>query len=264
MGKIVLNGKQIEDLHRLNVREFSKKYSVSEPIVKRLRKEHNVFRKVTHTRNFPWNDEQISDLYILKDSEFQLKYSIGLHAIERKRRELGIGKKTRGPKLVRIYNGCGEAISKECSKCHRILEYEKFYNKRNMLDGKDSVCIDCCKLRNRTERMRAYNRVKSSIRNEKLSYRIRSNLSAAIKRVVRGCVSKSLENMLGIDWESFKVYFESKFQPGMNWENYGQWHVDHIIPVSSFTEASAHLMNHYTNLQPLWAEDNIRKGNKVI
>jgi hypothetical protein len=60
-------------------------------------------------------------------------------------------------------------------------------------------------------------------------------------------------------------HLESLFQPGMTWENYGQWHVDHIRPVSSFEYDS---FNHpqfkecwdLSNLQPLWASDNMSKG----
>jgi hypothetical protein len=69
--------------------------------------------------------------------------------------------------------------------------------------------------------------------------------------------------MLGIDWIGFKFHIESKFQEGMSWENYGQWHVDHIKPLSlATTEQKVMELNHYTNLQPLWAVDNIKKSNK--
>jgi hypothetical protein len=53
----------------------------------------------------------------------------------------------------------------------------------------------------------------------------------------------------------------------MSWGNYGQWHIDHIIPLSSFNlleEQQFKIACHYTNLQPLWAKENLSKGNKII
>jgi len=51
----------------------------------------------------------------------------------------------------------------------------------------------------------------------------------------------------------------------MNLDNQGKWHIDHIIPLSSAkTEGEFYELCHYTNLQPLWAENNIKKSNKII
>jgi hypothetical protein len=61
-----------------------------------------------------------------------------------------------------------------------------------------------------------------------------------------------------------KEYIESLFIEGMSWENYGDWHIDHIIPVSSYNpETSIDVVNSIKNLQPLWAFDNLSKGNKI-
>jgi hypothetical protein len=50
----------------------------------------------------------------------------------------------------------------------------------------------------------------------------------------------------------------------MNWDNYGDWHLDHIIPLcEAKTEEELFKLNHYTNLQPLWAEDNLKKNRKL-
>lgn len=73
------------------------------------------------------------------------------------------------------------------------------------------------------------------------------------------------ESILGVDYSTFKEYMESKFLDGMSWDNRGEWHIDHIIPLSSATsEEELIKLCHYSNLQPLWAEDNIRKGDKIL
>ena len=62
-------------------------------------------------------------------------------------------------------------------------------------------------------------------------------------------------------------YLESKFTEGMTWDNHGEWHIDHIIPCCSFNlenEEEQKKCFHYTNLQPLWAKDNLRKGGKIL
>lgn len=73
------------------------------------------------------------------------------------------------------------------------------------------------------------------------------------------------EAILGCTIEEFKSYIESKFKYNMSWENRNEWHLDHIYPVSLATsEEEIVRLNHYTNFQPLWAEDNISKGKKIL
>ncbi|MEM4726181.1 MAG: hypothetical protein QXG63_04505 [Nitrososphaerales archaeon] len=65
------------------------------------------------------------------------------------------------------------------------------------------------------------------------------------------------------------MYLESKFLPGMTWDNHGRngWHIDHVRPLSSFDLTDPEQLKqacHYTNLCPMWANDNIRKSNKLL
>ena len=70
-------------------------------------------------------------------------------------------------------------------------------------------------------------------------------------------------NLVGCSIVRLRAHLENKFQPGMSWSNYGKWHIDHIRPCASFNLSKAteqHKCFHYTNLQPLWAIDNLRKN----
>jgi len=98
----------------------------------------------------------------------------------------------------------------------------------------------------------------------KLTCNIRTLIYATIKS--RGDVKKSKSyEILGCTYEEFKAHLEKQFTNGMNWLNQGEWHLDHIYPASkAISESHLIELNHYTNFQPLWAADNIRKGNKVI
>jgi hypothetical protein len=74
-------------------------------------------------------------------------------------------------------------------------------------------------------------------------------------------------NMLGCNVETLKKHLESKFKKGMSWENKGEWHIDHIIPCASFDLTDPEQQKvcfHYTNLQPLWAKENITKQDKIL
>jgi hypothetical protein len=73
---------------------------------------------------------------------------------------------------------------------------------------------------------------------------------------------KTIE-LLGYSPSSLKENIESKFTEGMNWENYGEWHIDHIKPISAFDKSETpSIINSLDNLQPLWAFDNLSKGSK--
>ena len=85
--------------------------------------------------------------------------------------------------------------------------------------------------------------------------------------MVRYKKSASFKELTGASMEVVWSYLESKFKPGMTRNNYGKrWHIDHIIPCASFdlTKPEEQFKCfHYTNLQPLWAKENLRKGAKL-
>jgi hypothetical protein len=71
---------------------------------------------------------------------------------------------------------------------------------------------------------------------------------------------------LGMSIAEFRVYIAARFGPGMSWDNYGAWHLDHVKPLAAFDltdEAQARTACHYSNLQPLWALENQKKWCRV-
>lgn len=96
-------------------------------------------------------------------------------------------------------------------------------------------------------------------------YRLASNCRRRLNSVLKYKYKNSYE-YIGCDYKHLKNYLESRFKPGMTWDNYGTyWHIDHIIPLSSAkTEKELYKLCHYTNLQPLEAKENLRKGNRII
>jgi len=81
--------------------------------------------------------------------------------------------------------------------------------------------------------------------------------------------SKKTEHILDCTIEEFILYIINQFKPGMTLENHGQgpgkWNIDHIVPISSAkTEEEIYKLNHYTNFQPLWWEENMAKGKKIL
>jgi len=100
----------------------------------------------------------------------------------------------------------------------------------------------------------------------KLSINLRCRLHSAINGNYK---SGSAVKDLGCTIDELKVYLESKFQPGMSWDNYGKtgWHIDHIKPLASFDLTDKYQLLeacNYTNLQPLWAKDNLVKSDNLI
>lgn len=126
----------------------------------------------------------------------------------------------------------------------------------------------------KSNRLNNYHKWRETIRKNKkrryhtnpmnaLKERIRTRLYSFLKYQNRTKSQTTLE-MIGCDWETLKEHIESQFINGMTWENKDQWHIDHIIPLASAnTEKEILKLAHYTNLQPLWAIENLQKGNKV-
>lgn len=159
----------------------------------------------------------------------------------------------------------------------KIKEYQKAYYAKNSDRVKERVAT--WKNENR-EHVDSYNKSYTSehmadhtayIRRRrkedptfKMICSVRNLLNNAFNKRMKVGKRKRTEEILGCSIEFFIEYMQSQFQEGMTLENHGEWHIDHIIPLSSATtEEEVIKLNHYTNLQPLWAKDNILKRNKT-
>lgn len=101
-------------------------------------------------------------------------------------------------------------------------------------------------------------------------FKLKKNLRNRVRFVILNKKGKKTEKILGTSFEEVKTHIESTFTDGMSWENYGAckdsncnevWHIDHKIPLASATTEDELLkLCHYTNLQALWAIDNLTKN----
>jgi len=89
-------------------------------------------------------------------------------------------------------------------------------------------------------------------------YKLRKLVAATFERIKQNKPANTL-TLLGCSWEEARAHIESQFKEGMNWQNHGEWHLDHIKPVNTFNNENLHLMNHITNLRPLWAHENLAR-----
>jgi hypothetical protein len=181
--------------------------------------------------------------------------------------------------------------TKTCNKCKQELSVSKFHKRKTSYTHQCKECRSISRKGTHKEYSAAYYlRYKDRQRElEKLNkdninarkrerekerrqtdidYKIKRNLRSRIyKAIKRSSKSESSMLLIGCSVEELKVYLLTMFKEGMNWDNYGEWHIDHIKPCASFNlsdPAQQKECFHYTNLQPLWAIDNIKKSNKLV
>ena len=184
---------------------------------------------------------------------------------------------------------------KKCSKCKIIKEYSEFYTDKTTISGYQSNCIICKKynyklnrdkyknnyIENNDRLLDYQNKYYKENKKDRVAYQVkynnyrkktdsffkfktnmRSRISSAFRKKYWN-KNSSTQNLIGESYLFVSNYIENKFTKDMTWENYGKWHIDHILPLcSASTEEDLLKLFHYTNLQPLWAKDNLSKGGK--
>jgi phage FluMu protein Com len=187
----------------------------------------------------------------------KIRTAIKYHALEKGRRMSRKVKRDSRIRRLQVLNGYNKDTY-VCIQCESVLI--KSEAKAYLIKKKQ--CKQC--------HSKANNEFVSKKRKEsdihKLTYTIRMCVSASIRN--QGYTKRSKTNkILGCDFETFKKHIERQFTKGMTWDNYGRggWHLDHIYPVSlAIDEKHLLELNHYTNFQPMWENENIKKSNKII
>lgn len=101
------------------------------------------------------------------------------------------------------------------------------------------------------------------------NYRIMRSMSQRIRGFLSGKGGRQTQSLVGYTGQELRQHLERQFLDGMSWDNYGDWHIDHILPLSSFRAESvgdAHVRRAWalSNLRPMWARENIQKGDKIL
>ena len=138
-------------------------------------------------------------------------------------------------------------------------EYLKTYRQTPGYKEKERV-------RNQTQKRKAARNAYRRTIKGRLEANLRARLYVAIKNNYK---AGSAVSDLGCTVEELRAYLGRLFSPGMTWWNWGVygWHIDHVKPLASFDLTDREQFKeacHYTNLQPLWAEDNLSKGSKIL
>jgi len=181
---------------------------------------------------------------------------------------------------------------KKCSKCGEEKFVEEFHKDKRAKSGFCSACKKCCDeykkkwrknnpekakesykkwVKNNLEKNRKYHKEyqQKKRRNDSV-FRLNYNIKCAISRSLKGNKNGNhWENLVNFTLEDLKQHLEAQFKDGMTWENYGKWHIDHRIPISLFNIISVKCKGfkkawELSNLQPLWARENISKNNKLF
>lgn len=180
---------------------------------------------------------------------------------------------------------------KKCNSCKTEKDITEFNRDSNSRDGHRNECRACHKIQNarwydknrelllpRNRKWKHENRDKTlaatkrwqkkqfeTNSNYALAHSLRTRLNMAIKNNFK---AGSAVRDLGCSIEEFRKYIESQFKPGMSWDNRGKWgevwHIDHIKPLNKFDLTNREQFMeacHYTNMQPMWALDNIIKSD---
>jgi hypothetical protein len=189
---------------------------------------------------------------------------------------------------------------KRCTACGVVKELSCFHRNICKKDGYHFQCKECRKIERQKYRAKTrqreaayqrqyyaknkepyreyYRKNKEKLlraqvdyaRNRRMNdpvFKITENLRRRVRKVLVGdSKSASIMHLIGCSANELRCHIEKQFAVGMTWENYGDWHLDHVMPCASYNLADKEQQKecfNYKNLQPLWAVDNLRKGATI-
>jgi len=143
----------------------------------------------------------------------------------------------------------------------RYLKYGKIYREQNIEKIRETA-----NKYNRKETTKLKRKERNlTDENFKLQHLLRARVSHAIRRCY-GPKSLTTIQLIGCSIDECRIHLEKQFKDGMTW-NSKNWHIDHILPLDSFDLTDVEEQKkafHYTNLQPLFAQENLKKSNRII
>lgn len=159
--------------------------------------------------------------------------------------------------------------NKYCSKCHCYKDKFEFMTDNSKTCGYYSSCRECVSKRKQEYYKSSADKVKRDVTiwankndNNRLLVKLRKDLNSFLKGKGSG---RHISKYIGCSTDYLKHHIELLFKDGMSWDNYGSggWTIDHKIACSKFNfleEKEVMVCYHYTNLQPLWEKDNLKKS----
>ena len=165
----------------------------------------------------------------------------------------------------------------QCKQCIKI--YQKTYQKNWRKNNKKWLKEYNIKIKDKLKKIKKLDWLKNKDKytnlhtkrcKERYNTDFRFRLIVGLRNKLRSALKmnrKSLSTMflIGCEIDYLMFHIQEQFQPGMSWDNYGEWHIDHIKPCALFDlsqPSEQYKCFNYTNLQPLWAEENLSKGAK--
>ena len=163
---------------------------------------------------------------------------------------------------------------KTCDKCRERARKNKCEHNRHKHQCKECGGASICehnRIRNQCKECGGssiceHNRIRNHCKECDPSGHLAHIVQSSVRNALKSEKSKRSIQYLGCQIDEFKKHIEEQFTEGMTWGNYGKWHIDHITPIKydnpTFEEVCERL--HYKNTQPMWASENISKGNRYV